>query len=234
MSGAFEPSSTCLGIGLGLGVIIVNRAAARRPDVSLRRVRRAGAGRLGGNERARVRDDLQRLLQAQLREDVRRRPATPMGISEIAIGEMLWALMRSALDAVAMFRPYARHGPRSCRRWESPWSWPRSWSPPAFAAAGLAGDLVPAHGERLRHPPGLIVTPMFLFSGTFFRSRRCPDWLVDDHQLHAALPRPSGSSAACRPGSLASSSSWTSLDLVGFFAIRLWHPMRQMERKLIK
>ena len=29
--------------------------------------------------------------------------ATPMGISEIAIGELLWALMRSALYAVAMF-----------------------------------------------------------------------------------------------------------------------------------
>ena len=93
--------------------------------------------------------------------------ATPMGITEIAIGEMLWALMRAALYAVAMFVIMLIFGLIL-----SPWGMlmvPAALLvAAAFAAAGLAGTSYLRTVNDFDVPMGLIVMPMFLFSGTFF------------------------------------------------------------------
>ena len=93
--------------------------------------------------------------------------ATPMGITEIALGEMLWALFRAALYAVAMFVIMLVFGLIL-----SPWGVliiPAALLvAAAFAAAGLAGTSFLRTVNDFDVPMGLIVMPMFLFSGTFF------------------------------------------------------------------
>ena len=90
-----------------------------------------------------------------------------MGITEIAFGEMLWALTRAALYAVAMFVIMLVIGlilspSASCMV-------PAALLvAAAFAAAGLAGTSFLRTVNDFDVPMGLIVMPMFLFSGTFF------------------------------------------------------------------
>ena len=66
--------STCVAIGVGIGGMIGDGPGARRHADPVRAVRRAGAARDGLDERRDRRVDVQRVLQAQLREDVRRDP----------------------------------------------------------------------------------------------------------------------------------------------------------------
>ena len=130
--------------------------------------------------------------------------ATPMGITEIALGEMLWALMRAALYAVAMFVIMLVAGLIL-----SPWG---ALMVPAallvaaaFAAAGLAGTSYLRTVNDFDVPMGLIVMPMFLFSGTFFPistypepiQGSCSDPAVPRHQPDPrTLDRPAGSGPA--------------------------------------
>ena len=78
--------------------------------------------------------------------------ATPMGITEIALGEMLWALSRAALYAVAMFVIMVVFGlilsPLGILMVPA-----ALLVAAAFAAAGLAEPL-PAYGQRLRRADG--------------------------------------------------------------------------------
>ena len=93
--------------------------------------------------------------------------ATPMGISEIAIGEMLWALMRASLYAVSMLVLMAALGLIL-----SPWAFltlpVTLFVAATFSATGLAGTAFLRTVQDFDIPMGLIVMPMFLFSGTFF------------------------------------------------------------------
>src|SRR5437773_2970681 len=92
--------------------------------------------------------------------------ATPMGIGEIAIGEMLWALMRATLYAIGMLVLMAVLGLIL-----SPWALlalpVTLLVAAAFSAAGLAGTAFLRTVQDFDIPLGLIVMPMFLFSGTF-------------------------------------------------------------------
>ena len=103
--------------------------------------------------------------------------ATPMGITEIAIGEMLWALMRAVLYAVAMFVIMVLMGlvlsPLGVLMVPA-----ALLVAAAFAAAGLAGTSYLRTVNDFDIPLGLVVMPMFLFSGTFFPIEGVlPDWL---------------------------------------------------------
>ena len=81
---------------------------------------------------------------------------------------------------------------------------------------------------------GLVVMPMFLFSGTFFPIEALLSgpllWLVQATPLYHAISLVRGLST----GLVGMPQLWDTVYLVVFFVICMWIAMRQMERKLIK
>jgi len=158
--------------------------------------------------------------------------ATPMGITEIALGEMLWALFRAALYAVAMFVIMLVFGLIL-----SPWGVliiPAALLvAAAFAAAGLAGTSFLRTVNDFDVPMGLIVMPMFLFSGTFFPTDIYPvpiQVFLQLTPLYHAISLIRGLST----GLISLAQAWDFVYLLAFFAISLTIAMRQMEKRLIK
>ena len=233
LSGVFEPIFYLLGIGLGLGAIIrevplpngqvVAYAAYVAPAL-------VATAAMNGAVFETIFNVFFKLNYAKTYDGVL---ATPMGITEIAIGEMLWALMRAALYAVAMFVIMLAMGlilsPLGILMIPA-----ALFVAAAFAAAGLAGTSYLRTVNDFDVPMGLVVMPMFLFSGTFFPIESVlPDWLVTVIQvtpLYHGISLIRGLST----GIVGIGQVWDLLYLTVFFAICMWIAMRQMERKLIK
>jgi lipooligosaccharide transport system permease protein len=233
VSGVFEPIFYLLGIGLGLGGIVetvplpngqtIPYAAYVAPAL-------VATAAMNGAVFETVFNVFFKLNYNRTYEGVL---ATPMGISEIAIGELLWSLMRSTLYSVTMFVLMLLMGV--------------ILSPlgvlivpaallvaAAFGAAGLAGTSYLRTVNDFDIPLGLIVMPMFLFSGTFFPIEGVlPPWLVTIitfTPLYHGIELIRGlSTGLVGPEQLVSL-----VYLVVFFVVCLWIAMRQMERKLIK
>jgi lipooligosaccharide transport system permease protein len=233
VSGAFEPIFYLLGIGLGLGSIVetVPLADGRSvPYAAFVGPALLATAAMNGAVFETIFNVFFKLNYAKTYEGVL---ATPMGISEIAIGEMLWALMRSALYAVAMFLIMLAMGlilsPLGVLMIPA-----ALLVAAAFAAAGLAGTSYLRTVNDFDIPLGLIVMPMFLFSGTFFPIEGVlPGWLVTIitftplyHGIELIRGLSTGIVGLEQLVSLAY--------LIGFFTICMWIAMRQMERKLIK
>ncbi len=232
LSGVFEPIFYLLGIGLGLGVIVdevplpngeaVSYAAYVAPAL-------VATAAMNGAVFETIFNVFFKLNYAKTYDGVL---ATPMGISEIAIGEMLWALMRAALYAVAMFVIMLVMGligsPLGILMIPA-----ALLIAAAFAAAGLAGTSYLRTVNDFDVPMGLIVMPMFLFSGTFFPVEALPDWLftiVQATPLYHGISLVRGLST----GVVGVGQIWDLLYLTVFFIVCMWIAMRQMERKLIK
>jgi lipooligosaccharide transport system permease protein len=233
VSGAFEPVFYLLGIGLGLGAIIQSVPIADGREISYAAFvapALLASAAMNGAVFETIFNVFFKLNYAKTYDGVL---ATPMGISEIAIGELLWALMRSTLYAVAMFVLMALMGLVL-----SPWGLlmiPAALlTAAAFAAAGLAGTSFLRTVNDFDIPLGLIVMPMFLFSGTFFPIEAAlPGWLVTIitfTPLYHGIELIRGLSTGMIGIELLVSLGY----LVAFFAICLWIAMRRMERKLIK
>jgi lipooligosaccharide transport system permease protein len=145
---------------------------------------------------------------------------------------MLWALIRAALYSVAMLVVMAFAG--------------LVLSPlviltvpaallvsAAFSAAGLAGTSFLRTVQDFDIPMGLIVQPMFLFSGTFFPITIYPLFIqvfMQATPLYHSISLMRGLAT----GILGTQQVWDLAYLVAFFALAMWLAMRQMERKLIK
>ena len=105
-SGVFEPIFYMIGIGLGIGGIVGEippEFVGGRTDVSyLAYVAPAllATAAMNGAVFETIFNVFFKLNYAKTYDGVL---ATPMGITEIALGEMMWALMRALLYAVAMF-----------------------------------------------------------------------------------------------------------------------------------
>ncbi|HEX5040535.1 MAG TPA: ABC transporter permease [Candidatus Limnocylindria bacterium] len=233
-SGVFEPIFYLLGIGLGIGGIIGNVPPEFVEGRTISYVAFVAPALLAtaamnGAVFETIFNVFFKLNFAKIYDGVL---ATPMGITEIAIGEMLWALMRAALYAVAMFVIMLVAGLIL-----SPWGIlmiPAALLvAAAFAAAGLAGTSYLRTVNDFDVPMGLIVMPMFLFSGTFFPVSAYPEpiqWFMQLTPLYHAINLIRGLST----GLLGPAQLWDFAYLAVFFAICLWIAMRQMERKLIK
>ena len=232
VSGVFEPIFYLIGIGLGLGGIIdtvpltdgreVSYAAFVAPAL-------LATAAMNGAVFETIFNVFFKLNYAKTYDGVL---ATPMGITEIALGELIWALLRAALYAVAMFVIMFFAGLLL-----SPWSVlmvPAALLvAAAFAGAGLAGTSFLRTVNDFDVPMGLVVMPMFLFSGTFFPIDVYPEpvqWFMQATPLYHAISLIRGLST----GIVGIAQLWDFLYLAGFFAICLWIAMRQMERKLIK
>jgi lipooligosaccharide transport system permease protein len=234
-SGVFEPIFYLIGIGIGIGGIIgpiPPEYVGGRTDVSyLAYVAPAllATAAMNGAVFETIFNVFFKLNYAKTYDGVL---ATPMGITEIALGEMMWALLRAALYAVAMFVIMLFTGLIL-----SPWGLlmvPAALLvAAAFAGAGLAGTSYLRTVNDFDVPMGLVVMPMFLFSGTFFPVDIYPEpiqWLMQVNPLYHAISLIRGLST----GLLGPAQLWDFAFLIGFFAICLWIAMRQMERKLIK
>jgi lipooligosaccharide transport system permease protein len=232
LSGVFEPIFYLIGIGLGLGGFIPDltlpdgRAVSYLTYVAPALVATAA---MNGAVFETIFNIFFKLNYAKTYEGVL---ATPMGIAEIAIGEMMWALMRAALYAVAMFVIMLVLGLIL-----SPWGLlivPAALLvAAAFAAAGLAGTSYLRTVNDFDIPMGLIVMPMFLFSGTFFPIDIYPEpiqWLMQINPLYHSISLMRGLST----GLVGWQQVWDFAFLAGLFALCMWLAMRQMERKLIK
>jgi lipooligosaccharide transport system permease protein len=234
VSGAFEPVFYLLGIGIGLGAIIqtVPLSDGRMvPYAAFVGPALVATAAMNGAVFETIFNVFFKLNYAKTYDGVL---ATPMGISEIAIGELLWALMRATLYAVIMFFLMLAMGlilsPLGVLMIPA-----ALLVAAAFAAAGLAGTSYLRTVNDFDIPLGLIVMPMFLFSGTFFPidGGAFPDWLVTIitftplyHGIELIRGLSTGLVGVEQLVSLAY--------LIGFFALCLWLAMRRMERKLIK
>jgi lipooligosaccharide transport system permease protein len=233
-SGVFEPVFYLLGIGLGIGGIVGNvppQFVGGREVSYLAFVAPAlvATAAMNGAVFETIFNVFFKLNFAKTYDGVL---ATPMGITEIAIGEMLWALIRAALYAAAMFVVMLAFGlvlsPLGALTVPA-----ALLVAAAFAAAGLAGTSYLRTVNDFDVPMGLVVMPMFLFSGTFFPVEVYPEpiqWLMQALPLYHAINLIRGLSL----GLVGLAQLWDFVYLVAFFAICLWIAMRQMERKLIK
>lgn len=101
--------------------------------------------------------------------------ATPLSLEEIVTGEVLWGATRALITAAAMSAALAPFGLLR---------WPGSLlllpaaalGGLAFAAFGMVFTGVLPTIESFNLPVFLVVTPMFLFSGTFFPLEQLPQW----------------------------------------------------------
>jgi lipooligosaccharide transport system permease protein len=232
-SGVFEPIFYLLGIGLGVGGIVRQVALPNGelvPYAAYVAPALVATAAMNGAVFETIFNVFYKLNYAKTYEGVL---ATPMGITEIAIGEMLWALMRATLYAISMFVIMLLMGLVL-----SPWGIlmiPAALLvAAAFAAAGLAGTSYLRTVNDFDVPMGLIVMPMFLFSGTFFPIEGVlPAPLVTVIQL-TPLYHGINLIRGLSTGMLGVVQVWDLLYLVSFFAVCTWLAMRQMERKLIK
>jgi lipooligosaccharide transport system permease protein len=102
----------------------------------------------------------------------------------------------------------------------------------AFAAAGLAGTSFLRTVQDFDIPMGLIVQPMFLFSGTFFPITVYPapiQVFMEVNPLFHGIRLIRGLSI----GIVGWDEVWDAAFLLGFFVLMMWIAVRQMERKLI-
>src|SRR5919106_4233491 len=232
VSGVFEPIFYLIGIGLGLGGIIdevpladgrmVAYAAYVAPAL-------LATASMNGAVFETIFNVFFKLNFAKTYEGVL---ATPMGITEIAIGEMLWALMRAVLYAAAMLALMGFMGLLL-----SPWAIlvvPAALlAAAAFSAGGLAGTAYLRTVNDFDIPMGLIVAPMFLFSGTFFPIDIYPvaiQVFMQVTPLYHAIDLIRGLST----GVVGWAQLWDLAYLCAFFVIAMWLAVRQIERKLVK
>jgi lipooligosaccharide transport system permease protein len=167
LSGFFEPLFYLLGIGFGLGSII--------PPVELPDGRSVpyevfvgpallATAAMNGAVAETIFNIFFKLNYEKTYEAIL---ATPLGIAEIALGELFWALIRAALYAIAFLVVLLAFGLVL-----SPWA---ILVPPAailvsaaFSSAGLAATGYLRKIQDFDIPMGMVVMPMFLFSATFF------------------------------------------------------------------
>ncbi len=233
VSGVFEPIFYLIGIGLGLGAIIetVPLADGRVvPYAAFVAPALVATAAMNGAVFETIFNVFFQLNYAKTYDGVL---ATPMGITEIAVGEMRWALMRSALYAVAMFVIMLAMG-LILSAWGILIVPAALLVAAAFAAAGLAGTSYLRTVNDFDIPLGLIVMPMFLFSGTFFPIEGVlPAWLVTIitfTPLYHGIELLRGLSTGLVGPELVVSF----LYLVAFFVICMTIAIRRMQTKLIK
>jgi lipooligosaccharide transport system permease protein len=101
--------------------------------------------------------------------------ATPLTVEEVILGEIIWGASRSLMATVLMMIILTFFGLLSY-----PWSLGilliSMLGGLAFAAAGMCFTALMPNIESFNLPVFLFITPMFLFSGTFFPLDQLPFW----------------------------------------------------------
>lgn len=188
-SGFFEPLFYLLGIGYGLGTIVgdvtltdgrmVAYAAFVAPALLAQSTMNGAISETIFNVFFKL--NYEKVYDAIL--------VTPLGINDIALGELMWAMIRATIYAVAFVAVMWVMGLLI-----SPWAvlaLPATlFCSLAFCAAGLATSTYLRTVQDFDLPFGLIIMPMFLFSGTFFPIEVYPQiiqWVVQATPLYHAV-----------------------------------------------
>lgn len=164
--------------------------------------------------------------------------ATPMRVPDVALGEALWALARGSIYAATFLVVVLLVGelvgpPMLLSAW-AVLAFPASvLTAASFSAMALCVTSVVRRIEQFDVVMGLVVMPMFLFSGTFFPVSRLPDaleWMVHAVPLyHAVEMLRQLTTGAVRP-SLAYHIAFLVLAGAAAFVVA----MRRLERTLVK
>jgi len=102
--------------------------------------------------------------------------ATPLTPAQIAIGQLYWIAIRVFASAFVYLGVVACFG--ACRRWQVIFAVPAAtFAATAFAAVIAAvAATIESDGAPFAAINRFIVTPMFLFSGTFYPITKLPEW----------------------------------------------------------
>ena len=232
VSGFFEPLFYLLGIGYGLGSLTDGVTLSNGTTISYQAFVAPGLlamSTLNGAIAESIFNVFFKLNFARIYDGIL---ATPLGIREIAIGELIWSLMRGSIYVVAflivmlvlglILSPWAIFVPAAAVLLGA-----------AFSAAGLATTAYLRTVQDFDLPMGLVVMPMFLFSGVFFPVSFYPPPI---QVLMEAIPLFHGVTLlrALTTGVIEPRLAWDVLYLVVFCGVCLFIAMRQIERKLIK
>lgn len=232
VSGFFEPLFYLLGIGFGLGSII--ETVQVRPGFSIPFAAFVAPGLLAmstmnGAIAETIFNVFFKLNYERTYEGIL---ATPLGIREIAIGELIWSLFRGTLYAGAFVGVMVAMG--------LVYSWWVILVVPgaillgaAFSAAGLATTSFLRTVQDFDLPMGLVVMPMFLFGGVFFPITVYPEWarpIVEALPLYRGVHLFRGLSTGLVDATMLFDVAY----LLVFMGIGLTIAMRQMEKRLVK
>jgi lipooligosaccharide transport system permease protein len=232
VSGFFEPLFYLLGIGFGLGSLTNGLQLADGRAISYQAFVAPGLLAMSTMNGAIAESIFNVFFKLNFARTYDGILATPLGIREIAIGELVWSLMRGGMYVVAFLGVMLALGLVL-----SPWAVlviPAAiLLGAAFSAAGLATTAYLRTVQDFDLPMGLVIMPMFLFSGTFFPVSFYPaplQWLMEATPLFHGTTLLRGLTV----GLLEPRMLWDLAYLVIFCGVCLWVAMRQMERKLIK
>jgi lipooligosaccharide transport system permease protein len=189
-SGFFEPVFYLLGIGMGLGSMItpidgVSYSAFVAPGL-------LAASCLNGA----VSDGFFNIhFKLYFQKTYDGILATPMRVPDVVFGEMLWALGRGSLYAAAFLIVLLAFGEVWGRpmllSWWALLAWPAAVLAAAtFSAMAICLTTFARKVQDFDMVMGLLVTPMFLFSGIFVPMTRFPEpvqWIVRATPLYHAV-----------------------------------------------
>ncbi len=158
--------------------------------------------------------------------------ATPLSLEEVITGEMAWGATKSLIATVLMQAVVSLFG--LIHYPEGLFILPLSLlGGIAFASLGMVFTAEISHIEMFNLPIFLLISPMFLFGGTFFPLETLPPWAV---KIAWAFPLTHlvELTRCCALGSLDAGLLWNFLYMVAFsclfFPLALW----RMKRRLIR
>ena len=158
--------------------------------------------------------------------------ATPLSLEEIIVAEIVWGATRSVIAATLMLAVVAGMG--YAPSWQALTVIPIALlGGLAFGAMGMVATAVTPSIDMFNIPVFLIITPMFLFSGTFFPVDALPAWAAG---LAATLPLyhlAELTRSACL-GQLTAASWGNAAVLAAFLAVFLPLALAGMRRRLVK
>jgi lipooligosaccharide transport system permease protein len=232
VSGFFEPLFYLLGIGFGLGRLLDPITLADGREIPYQAFVAPGLVAMATLNGAIAESIFNVFFKLNFSRTYEGILATPLGIRDIAVGELVWSLMRGGMYVIAFLGVMLALGLIL-----SPWALlviPAAvLLGAAFSAAGLATTAYLRTVQDFDLPMGLVVMPMFLFSGTFFQVSQYPpalQWFMELVPLYHGVNLLRGLTI----GLLEPRMLWDLAYLIVFCGVCLWVAMRQMERKLIK